>query len=81
MDADEAADTVANLAADFDFIDLTAAEILKAFKDARKRGVRGGRVHDFLHALAAEKSGATELLTVDENDFQSLVASVKVQIV
>lgn len=46
LDADAAAKTVASLAADFDFYDLTAAEILIALKEARKRGVRGGRVHD-----------------------------------
>jgi len=30
------------------------------------------------HAVAAEKSGAIELLTADENDFESLTDSVKV---
>jgi predicted nucleic acid-binding protein len=70
---------VNNLAQDLDFVDLTAQEVLNALKQARKRGVRGGRVHDFLHAVAAEKSGASQLLTLDENDFESLVDSVKVE--
>jgi predicted nucleic acid-binding protein len=81
MDADQAAETVANLAADLEFVDLSAQEILGALKEARKRGVRGGRVHDFMHAVAAEKWQAQELLTLDENDFASLVDRVKVQIV
>ena len=66
-----------NLAQDLDFIELTPHEILGALKQARKRGVRGGRVHDFMHAMAAEKSGGHELLTTDENDFESLTHSVK----
>ena len=69
LDADAAAQTVDNLAADLDFQDLTAIEILKAMTNARKKGVRGGRIHDFLHAVAAQKSGAKVLLTLDKNDF------------
>src|SRR5947208_2282531 len=79
LDADAAAQVVDNLAQDLDFVDLTAPEVLSALKQARRRGVRGGRVHDFLHAVAAEKSGAAELLTLDENDFDSLTDSVKVR--
>jgi len=41
-------------------------------KEARKKGVRGGRIHDYLHAVAAEKSGARQLLTLDKNDFNGL---------
>ena len=72
LDADEAAQTVASLAADLDFHDLTAAEVLTALKEARKKGVRGGRIHDYLHAVAAQKSGAKKLLTLDKNDFTGL---------
>jgi predicted nucleic acid-binding protein len=79
LDADAAARTVESLAHDLDFVDLTPQETLKALKEARRRGVRGGRVHDFLHAIAAQKSGATHLLTVDENDFESLTDTLKVE--
>jgi predicted nucleic acid-binding protein len=72
LDADGAARTVANLAVDLDFCDLAAQEILQALKEARKRGVRGGRVHDYLHAVAAEKAGAKKLITLDRNDFKDL---------
>jgi predicted nucleic acid-binding protein len=72
LGADEAARTVANLASDLDFQDLTANDVLKALKEARKKGVRGGRIHDYLHAVAAEKSGARKLLTLDKNDFNHL---------
>jgi predicted nucleic acid-binding protein len=72
LDADEAAQTVANLATDLDFHDLAAADVLMALKEARKKGVRGGRIHDYLHAVAAQKSGAKKLLTLDKNDFNDL---------
>ena len=72
LGADDAAKTVASLAADLDFQDLAATDVLKALKEARKKGVRGGRIHDYLHAVAAEKSGARKLLTLDRNDFNDL---------
>lgn len=72
LDADAAAQTTDNLAADLDFLDLTPTEVLKAVKAARKKCVRGGRIHDFLHAVAAQKSGAKALLTLDKNDFNDL---------
>ena len=66
---------------ELDFVDLTAGEVIAALKEAQSRGVRGGRVHDFMHAKAAEKSGAKELLTTDQYDFNSLTESVKVELV
>jgi len=72
LDADSVAQTVASLAADLEFHDLTAPEVLHALKEARKKGVRGGRIHDYLHAVAAKKSGAKKLLTLDKNDFKDL---------
>jgi predicted nucleic acid-binding protein len=72
LEADAAARTVAGLAADLDFHDLSAADVLKALKEARRKGVRGGRVHDYLHAVAAQKAGARRFLTLDRNDFNDL---------
>ncbi len=79
LDAAHAALMVENLAMDLEFYDLTPLETLRALKQARKRGVRGGRVHDYLHAVAAENAGAERLLTADKNDFNSLVDSVKIE--
>jgi predicted nucleic acid-binding protein len=80
LGAEEAAKTVANLASDLDFQDLAATDVLKALKEARKKGVRGGRIHDYLHAVAAEKSGARKLLTLDKNDFNDLT-TVEIEVV
>jgi hypothetical protein len=81
LDAKAAAEMVGNLASDLDFIDLTAEEVLSALKQAQKRGVRGGRVHDYLHAVAADKSRAGELLTTDQYGFQGLADSVTIAVV
>jgi len=78
LEADAAARTVDNLAGDIDFVDLTPEEVRQALKQAKRRGVRGGRVHDFMHAVAAEKSGAKQFLTLDEHDFEHLLDSVKI---
>lgn len=71
-DAQIAAEILASLAKRLDFVDLTADEMLAALKSARKLGVRGGRVHDFFHAVAAKKSGAKKIVTLDKNDLTGL---------
>jgi predicted nucleic acid-binding protein len=71
-DASQAAEAIEELAKDLEFTDLTSAEVIAALKKAKRKGVRGGHVHDLLHAAAADKCGAEELLTLDINDFQGL---------
>ena len=79
LTADAAAEVVDGLANDLKFVDLNAKETVSALRQARKRGVRGGRVHDYLHAVAAEKAGSTRLLTTDRNDFESLADSLEIE--
>ena len=70
--ADDAALILDRIARSLEFVEVSAPELLKALKSARKKGVRGGRVHDYIHALAAEKAGAGKILTLDKNDFADL---------
>ncbi len=72
IDADDAASFLKGLAANLDFVDLTASEMLEALISARQLGIRGGRAHDFFHAVAAKKSGAKKIVTLDKNDFAGL---------
>lgn len=72
IDANSAARILERLALSLDFVDISGAEVVTALKTARAKGVRGGRVHDYLHAVAAEKSGAKTILTLDKNDFADL---------
>jgi predicted nucleic acid-binding protein len=61
------------------FVNLTEPEILEALDKAQRKGIRGGRVHDYMHALAASKSGVDALLTTDRNDFDGLVPDLAVE--
>lgn len=74
QDADGAARTIANLAQDLDFVDLDQTEVVAALRLTHVKGLRGGRVHDYLHAVAAEKIQAEKLLTVDCGDFSGITA-------
>jgi predicted nucleic acid-binding protein len=78
VSADDAARQLTELAQEVAFVDLSALEILDAIRSAQKQGVRGGRVHDYLHAVAARKEGAKQLFTSDENDFEGLADGIKV---
>ena len=79
MDSDFAVKLLEQMALSLDFSDLSNQEVLSALKSAKKFGVRGGRVHDFLHAIAAKKAGVDSLLTSDRNDFESLVPGLSVE--
>ena len=78
VSADRASEMLDELTTDLDFVEIDAAEILKALRTARQKGVRGGRVHDYLHIIAAEKVAASESLTGDRNDFVGLSNAVTV---
>jgi predicted nucleic acid-binding protein len=50
---------------------LTAEEYLSAMGEAQSRGIRGGAIYDYLHLVAARKSGAERLYTLNVSDFRS----------
>jgi predicted nucleic acid-binding protein len=54
------------------YVELSADDIVAALKEAPAKSAQGGRVHDLMHAAAAEKCGAEEVWTLDENDFNGL---------
>jgi predicted nucleic acid-binding protein len=78
MPANDAAKTIRAMESRLEFVNLTRAELMDAMDKAQSLGVRGGAVHDYLHALAAKKSGASELLTLDRNDFNGLVRGLTI---
>ncbi|WP_395750504.1 PIN domain-containing protein [Prosthecobacter sp.] len=53
-------------------VHLDELEIVEALQAARQHGVRGGAVYDFMHLVAARKSGAAVLCTLNLDDFQQL---------
>lgn len=72
IDPASASELIAGIAANLRFVELTTDETLLALAAAQSRGVRGGRIHDFLHAQAARKAGCSRLVTLNLSDFQGL---------
>ncbi len=68
---DEASKLISELAAELDFVDFDSSETLAVLNQCQRCGVRGGLIHDFLHARAALKSGASRILTLNGGDFKS----------
>jgi predicted nucleic acid-binding protein len=52
--------------------ELSRFEVLSGLKSAQRLGVKGRRVHDLMHAIAADKVKAEVLLTRDKEDFAGL---------
>ena len=75
----DAANMLKDLADELEFTELSAADALTAIQSASDNGVRGARIHDLMHAVAAIKSKAAVLLTLDESGFNSLKLDLKIQ--
>lgn len=75
---DDAAKMIDDLARDLSFVELSKQDILDGIKTARRLGVRGGRIHDLLHATAARKSGAAALMTLDSAGFTGIATGLKI---
>ena len=75
---DDAAKISRELAADLQFVELDEQETLHALATSRKYGVRGGQIHDYLHAIAARKAGALTIYTFNTGDFRSLGLSLTI---
>lgn len=69
---EDAAALIREISAGMNFVELDPAETLAALEAAGRRGVRGGRVHDWLHARAAHKARVAELLTDNLVDLAGL---------
>jgi predicted nucleic acid-binding protein len=54
-------------------VTLTERDVMAALAQAQARGVRGDAVYDYLHIVAARKSGAEVLVTLDTKHFSALV--------
>jgi predicted nucleic acid-binding protein len=72
LDADTAVEWLTEFAGKIKLVELTGADTLAWIGQARRKGVQGGRVHDLLHAAAAEKAGAEKILTRNIVDFAGL---------
>ena len=74
----EASEMVGSLAEDLEIAELSPAQTLEALASAHKKGVRGGRIHDYLHAVAAFQAEAKTLVTLNGKDFKGLIEDLKI---
>lgn len=54
-------------------VTLSERDLMSALAQAQLRGVRGGAVYDYLHLVAARKSGADAVATLDVKHFAALL--------
>jgi predicted nucleic acid-binding protein len=52
-------------------------DVLEALDKAQRKNIQGGKVYDYLHALASTKAKADELLTRNTDDFKGLAENAK----
>jgi predicted nucleic acid-binding protein len=75
----DAASMVEDLSKDLSFVELTSADAVSAVQRASSQGIRGARIHDLMHAVAAKKFGADVLLTLDKAGFSNLKLTFKIE--
>jgi predicted nucleic acid-binding protein len=53
------------------FQELTATDTFAALKTAAEKNILARNIHDYLHVVAAEKSGCKTVVTLNGKDFKS----------
>jgi predicted nucleic acid-binding protein len=53
-------------------VEIGIDDLLSALAEAKRRGVRGGAVYDYLHLMAAKQAGASVVATLNVSDFVPL---------
>lgn len=70
-----AAQLIGSLVPRLHLFELTADEVVEAINKAESVGARGGAMYDYLHLVAARKSAATALYTLNARHFAALARS------
>ena len=76
---EDAAALIEELTRGMNFCELDAKDTLAALEVCHRFGVRGGRVHDWLHSRAAGKSKVEILLTDNLTDFNGFEAGFTIK--
>jgi hypothetical protein len=77
LTAKDCASWLRTFAGKVEIIEPNKADVLDALDKAQSRGIQGGRIYDYLHALASGKSKADELITRNTEDFQGLANNIR----
>lgn len=78
IDADEATLMIKGLMKKLRVVDLEPRAVIEALEKAKQRGVRGGRVHDYLHAVTAVQNSCDRIYTLNFSDFKNLFESLAI---
>ena len=78
VDPGDAATLIGEIRASLGVVELDVDAQLAALGQAKSKGVRGGRVHDYLHAVAATKSKCDRVWTLNVSDFEGLFDELEV---
>jgi hypothetical protein len=76
---DDATAIIREITQDMNFVELNSRETFAALDEAQLRGVRGGNVHDWLHAAAARKAKVAVLLTYNLGDFKNFANGFSIE--
>lgn len=79
VDASDAATLIGEFRAELEVVELDVDELQVALGEAKSKGVRGGRVHDYLHAVAAVREGCDQVWTLNVSDFVGLFPELKAE--
>lgn len=61
-------------------VELDSKEVLEHLGDARRLGIRGGAVYDYMHICAARKAGADRIFTLNIRHFHAIAPDLANQI-
>ena len=78
VDAHDASEIVSDMARHLSVADLSTPQVLRVLAEAKQRGVRGGQVHDLLHAAAAVEAECDVVATYNLADFRGLYQELEV---
>ena len=78
VDPEDAATLIGEIQASLEVVELDVEELQAALGRAKSKGVRGGRVHDYLHAVAAVKSKCDRVWTLNISDFEGLFDGLEI---
>ena len=78
-DPDDAALVIRDLLGGLEVVELSALEVMDALGAARSRGVRGGQVHEYLHAVASRKANCETVFTLKVSDFEGLFSGLRIE--
>ena len=69
---DDASALLQEITRHMNFVELDQKDTMQALALAQKQGIRGGRVHDWMHARAATKAHVAVFVTDNRDDFLGL---------